>query len=105
MGTKVHVIQSQDSKGHPVMALRPLAEGTEAVASGTASSAFTSNAVRLVTTGGNTRIRFGTAAVATTAGVTDILLIQNIPEYFSVIPGQILWNVGFAVDVTCFEVG
>ncbi len=105
MGTKVHVIQSQDSKGNPVMALRPKAEGTEAVASGAISSAFTSNVVRLVATSGNTRIRFGTLATATTAGVTDILLLENVPEYFSVIPGQILWNQGVEVDVTNFDVG
>jgi len=99
-----HSIQNQDSEQNPIQALKLKVGGggNEVLTTGSTSTAFTSNAIRVLATEDEPRIRVGPGVA--TADATDILLVVGIPEYFSVQVGQLLHVVGGTVEVTNFQV-
>ena len=96
--TRVNSIQNQSSNSEPIQALMPLAGGTAAVLADAESAAVTSNVVRILAISGSPRIRFGVTGI--TPDATDPLLIVDVPEYFSINPGDIVAVTGGAIEVS-----
>ncbi len=94
--------QNQSSNADPIQALMPKAGGTEAVLAGNESAAVTSNVVRILATADTPRIRFGKSPVTPTSA--DLLLIVDLPEYFSIDVGDVVAVIDGAIEVSNMEV-
>lgn len=90
--------QNQSANADPIQALMPLAGGTEEVTAGNESASVTSNVVRILATSGTPRIRFGVTGISATAA--DPLLIADVPEYFSINPGDVVAVLGGTIEVS-----
>ena len=101
MANKQRAKQNMDSNGTPMLALMPVAGGTEEVTTGNESAAFTTNVCRLLATSGSPRVRFGDTGISATAD--DMQLVSGIPEYFSVDVGSVVAVFGGTVEVTNFR--
>ena len=100
--TRVSSRQNQSSNADPIQALMPKAGGTEAILADNESAPVTSNVVRILAISGSPRIRFGEAGI--TPDITDLLLIVDIPEYFSINAGEVVAVTGGAIEVSNMEV-
>jgi hypothetical protein len=98
------VKQNKDSNGGTILAMKPLPGGTEAITTGNQSAAEAGcNAVRLLATSGTPRVRFGDTGVTPTAA--DILLVEGLPEYFSIDYNQFVAVIDGTVEMTRFVTG
>ena len=95
--------QMLDSNGFAIQALMPLIGGTQVVADGNASTAVRSNVVRLVVISGTPRIAISSDETA--AGSDDMLLISDVPEYFSIPSGWFIAVADGTVEITEFVTG